>query len=253
MSESTRSYLIIGASSDIGMVLIKNLANKADANIIIIAHYRNKNNAFVELENNLAANSLVDLRTIQADLSSSDGIRNLIESIENEHIGISYIVHLPAQKFSYSRIKQLDWLSVQKDMEIQVHSLVELFRIFLPEMSKRKYGKIVLTLSSIIYNTPPKYLTHYLIVKYALLGLMKGAAVEYAEKGININAISPGMIETKFLENIDTRIPEINAEKSLIKRNIRIEDVVSGIEFLLSDLSNAMHGVNLNLSAGEYM
>jgi 3-oxoacyl-[acyl-carrier protein] reductase len=86
-----------------------------------------------------------------------------------------------------------------------------------------------------------------------LLGLMKGAAVEYAEKGININGIAPNMIETKFLDNIDNRILEINAEKSLIKRNIRIDEVVAGIEYLLSDMSGAMYGATLNLSAGECM
>jgi 3-oxoacyl-[acyl-carrier protein] reductase len=142
---------------------------------------------------------------------------------------------------------------VQKDLEIQVHSLVEVFKTFLPDMVKMKYGKIVIVLTSSIYNAPPKYLTNYLMTKYMLLGLMKGAAVEYAEEGININGIAPNMIETKFLDNIDNRILEINAEKSLIKRNIRIDEVVAGIEYLLSDMSDAMYGATLNLSAGECM
>jgi 3-oxoacyl-[acyl-carrier protein] reductase len=82
---------------------------------------------------------------------------------------------------------------------------------------------------------------------------MKGAAVEYAGKGININGISPNMIETKFLDNIDKRLIEMNVENSLIKRTIRINEVVAGILFLLSDDSGAMYGANLNLSGGECM
>jgi 3-oxoacyl-[acyl-carrier protein] reductase len=138
-------------------------------------------------------------------------------------------------------------------MEIQIHSLMEIFREFLPPMAKATYGKVVIMLTSYVYNTPPKFMTNYLISKYALLGFMKGAAVEYAGKGININGISPNMIETKFLDNIDKRLIEMNVENSLIKRTIRIKEVVAGILFLLSDDCGAMYGVNLNLSGGECM
>jgi 3-oxoacyl-[acyl-carrier protein] reductase len=249
-----KTYLVIGASSDIGMALIRKLAETANEEMTIIAHFHKKNDSFIMLEGELNHGSTQhDFRTIQADLSNFTAIQEFVEKIKKENVFITHIIHLPASKFSHARIKELDWGSVLADMEIQIHSLVEIFKEFLPSMAKAGYGKVVVMLTSAVYNTPPKFTAHYLMSKYALLGLMKGAAVEYAEKGININGISPNMIETKFLDNIDKRLIEINMKNSLIKRTISINEVVAGILFLLSDDSSAMYGVNLNLSGGECM
>ena len=76
-------------------------------------------------------------------------------------------------------------------------------------------------LSSVTINLPPKALVHYTTIKYALLGLVKSLASEYGNKNIQINALSPSMIETKFLENINEKIIEINAHNHPLKR-IRI-------------------------------
>jgi 3-oxoacyl-[acyl-carrier protein] reductase len=254
MMEQKKTYLISGASSDIGMALIRNLANEANEEILIIAHFRKKNDSFLALEGELRSKgNQVDFRPVQADLSNPDSVCEFIEKIKKETILFTHIIHLPASRIAYTRIKDLDWETIKYDMEIQIHSLTEVFKEFLPRMAKNHYGKVVVLLTSSVYDTPPKFLTNYLICKYALLGLLKGAAVEYAEKGVNINGISPNMIETKFLDNIDKRLIEMSIEKSLIKRTIHISEVVEGISFLLSDKSSAMHGVNLNLSGGECM
>ncbi|MDR2409137.1 MAG: SDR family oxidoreductase [Bacteroidales bacterium] len=254
MMPHKKTYLIIGASSDIGMALIKDMIESLNEELIIIAHFRKKNDTFLELEKSIHSHkSRVDFRTIQADLSNPDAIYEFIENVKKENILITHIVHLPASRFSYVRIKELDWKKISEDMEIHIHSLLEVFKEFLPSMAKINYGKVVVMLASCVYNTPPKFMTNYLISKYALLGLMKGAAVEYAAKGIHINGISPNMMETKFLDNINKRVIEMNKENSLIKRTIRLNEVVAGIEFLLSDKSGAMYGVNLNLSGGECM
>ena len=89
------------------------------------------------------------------------------------------------------------------------------------------------------------------MLKYSLLGLMKSLAVEYDGKKISINALSPSMMETKFLSDIDERIVQINAKNSRFGKNASVKDIVPALEFLLSDASNYMNGANLNLSNGE--
>jgi 3-oxoacyl-[acyl-carrier protein] reductase len=108
-------------------------------------------------------------------------------------------------------------------------------------------------LSSCTIGTPPKYLSNYTLVKYSLLGLMKSAAVEYGDKGININGISPGMIETKFLDRIGRKIREIAAEENPKHRNLKPEDLFSAIDYLFSDGSIFENGINLNLSGGLFV
>ena len=73
----------------------------------------------------------------------------------------------------------------------------------------------------------------------------------YKEKGININAVSPTMVETSFLENIDERLVEMTAANSGMKRNVKIEEVVGAIKYLMADESAYVNGVNLPLTGGD--
>ena len=68
---------------------------------------------------------------------------------------------------------------------------------------------------------------------------------------ININAISPSMIETQLLSEVDPMIIGMAAEGSNEKRNACTEDIVPGICFLLSDDSNYINGANLNITNGN--
>ena len=82
---------------------------------------------------------------------------------------------------------------------------------------------------------------------------MRAAASEYAEKGITINALSPNMMETKFLSNIDARSIEMNAQNSAMRRNVSLDETCASLEYLLADETSYMQGVNLNLSGGDRM
>ena len=59
------------------------------------------------------------------------------------------------------------------------------------------------------------------------------------------------MMETKFLQNIDERLIEMTAASSKMQRNIRVDEVIPAIHFLLSESSDYMNGVNINLSGGD--
>ena len=78
-------------------------------------------------------------------------------------------------------------------------------------------------------------------------------SAEYADKGLNINGISPNMMETKFLSNIDERIVEMSAGGASKKRNITVTETVNGIMWLFSEGASYVNGINLNLSGGDYM
>jgi len=122
---------------------------------------------------------------------------------------------------------------------------------FLPAMIKAKRGKIVFMLTSYVNNVPPKYQSIYVTTKYALLGLMKSLASDYADKRIQINAVSPEMIETKFLSDISEHIVEQNAASSPIGRNLNVEDVIPTLEFLLSEGSDCITGENIAITGGK--
>jgi len=92
---------------------------------------------------------------------------------------------------AYTRFKDATWHTFQREMDIELRSIVMVLSRFLPLMAKDGVGKIVFILSSVCSGVPPKALAHYTTTKYALLGLMKALAAEYADKHISINAVSP--------------------------------------------------------------
>jgi 3-oxoacyl-[acyl-carrier protein] reductase len=174
----------------------------------------------------------------------------MIDKIEGE-IGIpSKIVHLVSPKTKNIRFKNDDWKNFQLQLNISLGSITIILNRFLPKMAINKNGKIVCMLSSYTIGVPPKAMSQYVTVKYALLGLMKALASEYASKRITINCLSPSMVNTKFLSDINERIIEFTAESHPLKRIAEVSDLIPSIMLLLSDDSNYINGINLPISGG---
>jgi len=234
--------LIIGASSDIGVDLIKNI----DEECLILAHYNNSDEKLLELSKTLN-NKIIMLK---ADLSSEDEIFSMLDNVENNYGIPNKIIHLAAPKFENIRFKDIFWINFQNEIDISLKSLMIILNRFLPKLAKQKKGKVVVMLSSVVINIPPKALTQYTTVKYALLGLVKSLANEYSDKNIQINAISPSMVETKFLDNINEKLVELSAYNHPLKRNAIVKDVTPIIKLLISKESDYINGANIPITGG---
>lgn len=235
--------LIIGASSDIGVELIMSLEEEC----LVIAHYNSSNESLLQLEGRIS-NKLV---TVKSNLASEDEIESLLNTIETDYGIPNKIVHLAASKVENIRFKDVVWEDFEKDINISFKSLVIILKRFLPKLAKEKRGNVVVILSSYVFGVPPKALSHYTTIKYALLGLVKSLASEYADKRIRINAVSPSMVETKFLSNINEKLIEISASNNPLKRNATPVDVVQVVKFLLSDDVSFVNGANIPITGGE--
>lgn len=235
--------LIIGASSDIGLALIKSI----DEECLIIAHYNNNNDELLNLSKEIK-NKLVILK---ANLASEEETINLLDIIELKYGIPNKIIHLAASKFENIRFKDLKWCSLQNDINISLRSIILILNRFLPKLAKDKRGKVVCVLSSVTLNIPPQALVQYTTVKYAMLGLIKALASEYADKNIQINAVSPSMCDTKFLKNINEKLVELHAYNHPLKRNAHIEDIAPIIKMLISNESNYINGINIPITGGS--
>jgi 3-oxoacyl-[acyl-carrier protein] reductase len=237
-------YLILGASSDLGCALIENLLEKEDSDYRIIAHYHSVKDKLEELSGR--SGGRMDI--VKADLSSLDSTQKMIDGIQEKGIFPTHIINFSAVAYRLNRLKEVDIQRLNTDMTIQVYSFALICKAFIPHMSVEKYGKIAVMLSAVTTGVPPKNTTEYTTVKYALLGLIKSMAADYGEYGININAVSPGMIETKFIRNVGRKTKEFTAERNPQHRNLKVDDVIPALLFLLSDNSSFMNGTNINLS-----
>lgn len=237
-------YLILGASSDLGIALIKSIL-QSECNAKIIAHYHCTCTSLLEMKEEYIG-ATIELK--KADLSDLVDVDRFIAEIQADNLVPTHIVSFSASTYHFNRLQEWNKQRINVDMTIQVYAFAEILKAFLPLMVQNKYGKIVTMLSSSTIGIPPKYTSEYVTVKYALLGLIKCLASDYGEYGININAVSPGMIETKFIKGIGRKIKEYVAESNPRHRNLTIEDVVPAILFLLSDQSEFANGTNINLS-----
>lgn len=237
--------LITGASSDVGMELIKTIGTDYE---VIYAQYHRMNEEFQRLVNKVNENA--NIIPLEADFTNSESVSMMIEQIKEKGMIPNQIVHLPAPKAYNKQFHKDDWSNYDEAWEISVHSIVTILKAFMPAMVKNHYGRVVFMLSSYTRNMPPKFQSSYVTVKYALLGLMKSLSVEYMSKGITVNGVSPNMMETKFLSELPHLIIEQNAENSPLGRNVFVKEVLPVINYLLSDAGAAMTGENIAITGG---
>jgi 3-oxoacyl-[acyl-carrier protein] reductase len=234
---------ITGASSDIGVALIKCIKEEC----VIIAHYNSNEKKLLDLQKH-TEHKIVP---IQADFSSNQSLIEMLDKIESE-IGVpNKIIHLAASKFENNRFKNTNWVDFQNEFSLSLGSITQILNRFLPKMAMAKRGRVITMLSSVTLGVPPKALTQYTTVKYALWGLMKALASEYANKKVTVNCISPSMVETQFLSKIDERIVQLTAECHPLKRNAVVGDIIPVILMLLSDDSAYVNGVNIPITGGN--
>ena len=238
-----RILFVTGASSDVGGQLIRNVGKNYKK---VWAHYNRAVDVIEKLRDEIGDRIV----PVCADFSSLESTQALISEIERSGDLPDHIVHLSAQKAHNLQFHKHSWDSYQLEVDTSLRSITMILQKFIPKMSKNKYGKIVFMLSAYLLGVPPKFQSPYITIKYALLGLMRNLAAEYAAKGIMVNAVSPDMMETKFLSELPDLIIEQSAKNNPLGRNIYIDEVVPTIEYLLSSGSDMVTGQNIGVTGG---
>ncbi len=239
-----KTLLVLGASSECGIEIIKDIIDKYD---LIYAHYGH-NSARLELLKNEFGKKII---LIKDDFSIDKSGEKVLSVIEEKGIWPEHIIVLPSAKYQTVKFAKTPLDSYKEGLQIGLFSVITVLQKVIAKMIKdKKKGRIIFMLSLVVSDMPPKYTAPYTVSKYALLGLMKELSVEYADKGIMVNAISPGMMETQLLSEISEVFVKQNAEASPFGRNIKVSEVVPTVEYLLSDGAERITGQNIVISGG---
>ena len=235
--------LITGASSAIGKRLIRKIDKK---NQIIFAHY-NKSKVFTNfLKKNKFKSKII---TFKSNFSKKSDIKKFVKKTKN--FTPDCILHLASHRIEAKRFSQLNIKDYANEISLSFNSIFEILKIHLPDMLKKRKGKVIFILSSVTLGDSSSYLSHYACLKYMLLGLMKSLSSEYKTSGINFNAISPSMMDTPFIIKLGYKFIELNKYLSSSKDLLEIDDVVSKITFLMSSKSDDLNGVNIPLTKSK--
>mgnify|MGYP002623609452 CR=1 FL=1 len=242
IEKKSKVLLLLGASSDVGIKYIEEYGKKYDK---IFAHY---NCSSLEL-NNLISDGFDIIEPVRADLLDDEDIDRLISTIKGSEYTPTNIVFLPARSTTLKKIEEVDIDSLISDFKMQVIASSKLISAFISPMKEAKYGRICFMLSSVTYQ-PVTYNYSYMISKYALWGEMRAMAKEFAPFGITVNAISPTMIDTKFVKDTSPFVKKKMIDMSPLKRLATTDEIIPAIDFFMSEDSSYITGDNLLISGG---
>ena len=227
------TYLITGATSDVGRALIERLLQNAPADTLVLA----QGCGDLEKLADLCARFPGQVRPFDVDLSDRAKVDTFVQVLAASAPAPTHFIHLPALPVVNAKFKAFDQTRFDRDLEIQVHSAVRLCRAVLQ--------------TSYTIGCPPKNTAAYVMAKSAIGGLVKSLAVEYARFGVTVNCVAPSMMETNFLKDTPDLIVQAAAEENPMGRNATPADVVPAMAFLLSDEAGFITGVTLPVTGGS--
>jgi 3-oxoacyl-[acyl-carrier protein] reductase len=147
------------------------------------------------------------------------------------------------------RMKKEDWEAVLQTNLTGAHFCIQQA---LPTMMKARAGRII-NISSVVAQSGNAGQANYVAAKAGLIGLTKAIAIEIASRGITVNAVAPGFIETPMTEVLADKVKEELKTRIPLGRMGSPRDVASAIVFLASDEAGYITGHVLNVNGGMHL
>ncbi len=147
------------------------------------------------------------------------------------------------------RMTEEDWDAV---LGVNLKGTFNCTKAVVRHMAKQRSGKIV-NIASVVGEMGNAGQANYSASKAGVIGLTKTIAREYAQRGINVNAIAPGYIETPMTEALPEKAKEELKKLIPMERLGKPEDVAEAVLFLVSEESSYVTGQVLNVNGGIYM
>lgn len=147
------------------------------------------------------------------------------------------------------RMTEEDWDAV---LNVNLKGTFNCTKAVVRYMSKQKSGKIV-NIASVSGEMGNVGQANYSASKAGVIGLTKTIAREFAQRGINVNAIAPGYIQTPMTDGLPEKVKEELKRLIPMERLGQPEDVAQAVLFLVSEASSYITGQVLNVNGGIYM
>ena len=190
------------------------------------------------------------LHWIQLDLSVLSSIDEAIENLIKESGGFDILVNnagITKDNLSF-RMSMEEW---QKVIDINLSAAFYISRTVAREMIKKRAGSII-NMSSVIGIHGNGGQANYSASKAGLIGITKSIANEVASRGVRVNAIAPGYIETDMTASVPEEVRKKMFEVIPMKRTGKQEDVANAALFFASDDSSYITGQVLPVDGGMF-
>ncbi|WP_400163407.1 3-oxoacyl-[acyl-carrier-protein] reductase [Brevibacillus sp. TJ4] len=242
-----KTALVTGASRGIGRAIALKLA-EAGANIVV--NYAGSEKAASETVEQVKALGR-DAIMVRANVSSSEDVAEMFK-VALEHFGTLDILVNNAgitRDNLLMRMKEEEWDEV---IATNLKGVFNCLKAATRPMMKQRSGKII-NITSVVGVLGNPGQANYVAAKAGVIGLTKTAARELASRGITVNAVAPGFIDTEMTAVLPDDVKGSLVAQIPLARLGQTEDIANVVLFLSSDAANYMTGQTLHVDGGMYM
>ena len=243
----TRKALISGGSGGIGSAVAERLA--AAGMHVWIHYHSNPDGAHQTAERITAQGGRAT--TIGFDITDSGRCRQAMETLLEDETVIDVVVHSAGitADAPFPGMDEAQWRSV---IDTSLHGFFHITRPLIMAMIRQRWGRIV-SVSSIAALHGNRGQSNYAAAKAGLVGFTKSLAREVGSRGITVNAVAPGFIDTDMTRALAEAQKEALLKDIPLGRLGQASEIAAAVAFLASPGAGYISGETLHVNGGMYM
>ena len=238
-----KKALITGASGGIGGEIARTL-HKAGADIAI-------SGTRLESLNSLAEEIGSNIQIFQCNLNDTVAIDDLLKTASEKMGGIDILINNAGitRDNLFMRMSDEEWLDV---LNVNLTATMKLCKGMIRGMMKNRWGRII-NISSVVGTTGNPGQANYAASKAGMVGMSKSLAFEVASRGITVNIIAPGFIETAMTDKLNDDQKSNIMEQIPAGRMGMATEIASAALYLASNEASYVTGATLHVNGGMVM
>ena len=241
-----QTALVTGASRGIG----KSIAQRLGEDGARVVGTATSATGVEAIEKHLAEKGIAGKGYV-LDVSSNDSVQAFTEQLKNDGEEISVLVNNAGitRDNLLMRMKDDEWDDV---VNTNLNSVYRISKLCLRGMMKARFGRII-NITSVVGLSGNPGQSNYAATKAGMIGFTKALAKEVGSRGITVNAVAPGFIETDMTDALTEDQQSSLLEQIAVQRLGKPEEIAATVAFLASPVAGYISGETINVNGGMYM